>query len=133
MGLLDFFKRNKSTGTDRKLKQSTETIDRSQWTGNDFEFLIAGDIDITMDNYNHVMTPDSFDWTKIIKNDWTYYQVGEDEFSHSLEPPGIQMTFNKEIAFDKAKKIADEVVEKINSTGQKAELVILDKTKVYKF
>ena len=69
---------------------------------------------------------------KINKNDWTYYQVGQDEYSYSWEMPGIQMTFNESIPFQKAKKIADEIVEKIRATGQDAELMTLDKTKVYR-
>ncbi len=79
------------------------------------------------------MTPVSFEWTKTTKNDWTYYQVGEDEYSYSWEMPGIQMTFNESIPYRKAKRIADEVVENIRATGQAAELVTLDKTKVYRF
>ena len=55
------------------------------------------------------------------------YKVGQDEFSYSVEEPGIQMTFNKEINFDKAKKIGDEVISNIIATGQQAELLILDK------
>jgi hypothetical protein len=38
-----------------------------------------------------------------------YYQVDKDEFSYSWEMPGIQMTFNPEITYLKAKQIADEV------------------------
>ena len=107
-------------------------IDRVGWTGENFEFLIVGDIDVFSD-FDSIMTPNSFKWTKINKEDWDYYQVGHDEFSYSVEEPGIQMTFNKEILFDKAKKIADEVIVNINATGQKAELIILDNKNVYPF
>jgi hypothetical protein len=43
------------------------------------------------------------------------------------------MTFNKEISFSKAKIIGDEVMKNINETGQKAELLVLDKKQVYGF
>ena len=51
--------------------------------------------------------------------------------SFSWEIPGIQLTFNKEVKYEKAKKIADEIIENINSTGHKAELITLEKNKVY--
>jgi hypothetical protein len=131
MALFNFFKRKKKTKQEPPAVEAT--IDKSQWTGKDFEFLITGDIDISPDNYDKIMTPHSFEWTKIIKNDWTYYQVGQDEFSYSWEMPGIQMTFNDSIPYQKARMIADEVVENIRATGQAAELVTLDKTKIYRF
>ncbi len=107
-------------------------IDRTSWTGQDFEFLIIGDINLFSD-FDKIMTPNSIEWRKIIKNGWQYYQVGQDEFSYSFEEPGIQMTFNKEISFSKAKIIGDEVINNINETGQKAELLVLDKKQVYGF
>ena len=107
-------------------------VDRTGWTGNDFEFLIVGDIDVFSD-FDNIMTPNTLDWIKLIKNDWNYYKVGQDEYSYSIEEPGIQMTFNEEILFDKAKKIADEVITNINATGQVAELLILDSKKIYRF
>jgi DNA-binding PadR family transcriptional regulator len=107
--------------------------DRSDWTGKNFEFLIIGDLEITAENHDEVMTPNSLEWTKIEKDNWPYYQVGQDEFSYSWEPPGIQMTFNDNITFQKAKNIADEIIENIHKTGQLAELVILESGKIYKF
>ncbi len=149
MGLIEFIK--KTLGLTAKTNNSFATpvnndnvhsattnddeptiVDRTNWTGEDFEFLIVGDIDVFSD-FDNIMTPNSFEWTKTTKNDWDYYQVGQDEFSYSVEEPGIQMTFNKEIPFDKAKKIGDEVIANINATGQKAELIILDNKKVYRF
>lgn len=131
MSLFNFFKRKKKAGIEPPVIDIM--IDNSRWTGKDFEFLIAGDVEIPTDDYDKVMTPVSFEWTKTTKNDCTYYQVGEDEYSYSWEMPGIQMTFNESISYQKAKKIADEVVENIRATGQAAELVTLEKTKVYRF
>ncbi|GAB3718734.1 hypothetical protein GCM10027592_61920 [Spirosoma flavus] len=79
------------------------------------------------------MTPNSFEWVKVVKDGWPYYRVGNDEFSYSKEMPGIQMTFNEEITFEKAIKIADEVVDNIRMLGQQAELEIIDKTQIYGF
>ncbi|PHS01823.1 MAG: hypothetical protein COA80_01780 [Leeuwenhoekiella sp.] len=77
------------------------------------------------------MTPNSIEWEKIIKDNWPFYVVGEDEFSFSWEISGIQFTFNKEVKYEKAKMIADEIVENINLIGKKAELIILEKNKIY--
>jgi hypothetical protein len=122
-----------------RMKTSKDNIamptepDRSKWTAKNFEFLITGDLEITAENHDEIMTPNSFEWTKIEKDNWPYYQVGQDEFSYSWEPSGIQMTFNEDITFQKAKNIADEIIENIHRTGQFAELVILESGKIYKF
>jgi hypothetical protein len=78
-------------------------------TGKDFEFLITpGDIEIKSEDFDNLMTPDSMPWTKVVKNERTYYQVGVDAFSYSRETPGIQMSFNAEMTFEKARQIAEE-------------------------
>jgi hypothetical protein len=44
------------------------------------------------------------------------------------------MTFNKEISYDKAKLIADEVVTKLSKfTGQEIELIFIPKDKIIGF
>jgi hypothetical protein len=131
MGLFDFLKK-KVDGIDKPL---SATVDRSEWTGKDFEFLIRGEIDLpaTETEYDRIMTPNSLEWIKESKNEWPYYRVGNDEFTYSWEMPGIQMTFNEEINFQKAKKIADEVVDNIRMYGQQAELVVIDATQIYRF
>jgi hypothetical protein len=131
MGLFDIFKNKKPNTIEQA--PSSENIDRSEWTGKDFEFLIIGSIEIKSD-FDTIFTPNSMEWHITTKNNWDYYQVDQDEFSYSIEEPGIQMTFNKEIPFEKAKKIADEVIANIIASGQQAELLILDNTtKVYGF
>ena len=112
---------------------NVESIDRSNWTGENFEFLIKGDIEIPDSDYDVIMTPNSYSFEKIIKGNWTYYRVGIDEFNFSWEISGIQFIFNKEVKYEKAKKIVDEIIENLNSIGQKAELLILESNKVYKF
>ena len=114
-------------------KAKVEDIDRSNWTGENFEFLITGDIEIPDSQYDEIMTPNSYESEKIIRDDWPYYKVGQDEFSFSWEMPGIQFTFNKEVKYKKAKKIADEIIENLYSIGQKAELLTLESNKIYKF
>lgn len=130
---LEFFKRKQKTKKDQIIIDNLETTDRSNWTGEDFEFLITGDIRVSDNDHDKIMTPKTINWEKVTKNDWPYYKVGQDEFSYSWEEPGIQMTFNKEITFEKAKMIADEIIKNILESGQAAELIILDKRKVYKF
>ncbi len=128
--VLDNISQEKTT---LEIDPNTETIDRTNWTGENFEFLITGVDEIPNDEFDRIMTPNSFECKKVIKNEWPFYVVGEDEFSFSYEIPGIQFTFNNEVKYEKAKKIADEIIENINSMGQKAELVILEKSKVYRF
>jgi phosphopentomutase len=72
-------------------------------------------------------------WQKVDRDNCYYYQVEGDEFTYSWEMAGIQMTFNKEISFEKAKQIADEVIDNIKASGQKAELIVLDSSNVYRF
>jgi hypothetical protein len=119
--------------TEPKSETNSENINPTNWTGENFEFLITGVDEIPNEEYDRIMTPNSFEWKKVIKDDWPFYVVGEDEFSFSWEIPGIQFTFNKEVKYEKAKNIADEIIENINSIGQKAELVILEKNKIYRF
>jgi hypothetical protein len=93
-----------------------------------FEFLLTFDEEpfIKSEDFDNVMTPHSFQWKKLIKDNWVYYQVEEDEFSYSIEMVGIQMVFNETVSFEKAKKIASEVVEKLsNYSGQSINLEII--------
>ena len=95
--------------------------------GKDFEFLITpGDIDVKQEDFDNLMTPDSLPWTKVSKNELTYYKVGKDEFSYSREIPGIQMTFNAEITFEKARQIVEEVADKLQKhTGLEIEVLFI--------
>ena len=131
MGLFDFFR--KRNVADKAVPPTGGNEDRSQWTGKDFEFLITGDIDIPAADYDQIMTPNTFQWKKVSRDNWYYYLVGEDEFTYSWEIAGIQMTFNKEIKFEKAKRIAEEVISNIKAVGQEAELVVLNSSTVYRF
>jgi hypothetical protein len=119
--------------TDKPVPSSSHDADILHWTGKDFEFLITGDINVPVAEYDHIMTPNSLACKKVIKNEWCYYQAGADEFTYSWEMPGIQMTFNKEITFEKAKLIADEVIGNIKAIGQEAELTVLNSSTVYRF
>lgn len=118
-----------------EIPETDSVLDIKNLTGNDFEFLITpGDVEIRKEDFDAIMTPDSLHWTRVIKDDWSYFQVDSDEFSYSLEEPGIQMVFNKEISYDKAKAIADEVVSKLSKyTGQKIELVFISKNQIISF
>jgi hypothetical protein len=129
MLLKEIDKLNRKTITEKGKKN----MDKINWTGENFEFLITGVDEIPNEEYDRIMTPNSFKWKKVIKNEWPFYEVGKDEFSFSWEIPGIQFTFNKEVKYEKAKNIADEIIENLKEIGQNAELLILESNKVYKF
>ena len=103
---------------EEKKKWLEENPDMNTWKGAHFSFYIQradkgfDPDEINFDNYDfdEVMTPNSFEVNKVRKDDWDYYQVGDDEFCYSLEPPGYLMEFNDEITFVKAKQIADEII-----------------------
>ncbi|OQP61943.1 hypothetical protein A3860_30070 [Niastella vici] len=96
-------------------------------TGKDFEFLITpGDLEIKREDFDNLMTPDSLTWTKVSKNNRTYYQVGKDEFSYSTEKSGIQMSFNYTITFEKARQIVEEVSTKLSQyTGKEIDVLVV--------
>ncbi|WP_298117055.1 hypothetical protein [Flavobacterium sp.] len=116
-----------------KAKKDIENIDRSDWKGKDFEFMITGDINIPIDKFEEIMLPKSLELKEIQRDNWTYYQFGENEFTFSDEMVGIQMSFNDSIHYILAKEIVDEVLEQIKSFGQTPELLILRSDTIYKF
>jgi hypothetical protein len=63
------------------------------------EFLIAGDINVEPNEWDRIMTPKSFEWSKTERKDWTYYEVGDNEFGYSIEPPGIHMVFMRVVSY----------------------------------
>ena len=95
----------------------------SEMTGKDFEVLITpSDLEIKAEDFDHIMTPESMGWTKTVRDNCSNYHVDKDEFSYSWEMPGIQMTFNSEMAYHKAKQIVDEIVKKLSDySGKKVE------------
>ncbi|WP_207515076.1 hypothetical protein [Longitalea luteola] len=95
--------------------------------GKDFEFLITpADLDINPADFDRLMTPDTKPWTKVIKNDRTYYQVGKDAFSYSHGTPGIQMSFTPDTTFEKARQIVEEVAHKLEKhTGKEIEVLFV--------
>lgn len=107
--------------------------DKANRTGKDFEFLITGEIEIPTDKFNDIMTPKSYPSKLVIHDKEYYYEIDGDRLYYSWEPPGIQMTFNPEISYTKAKQIADEIIKNILATGQQAELLELDSDHLYRF
>ena len=96
-------------------------------TGKDFEFLITpADLEIKPEDFDPLMTPDSIPWTKTSKNDRTWYEVGKDGFSYVRGERGIQMMFNREIRFEKARKIIEEVETKLTAySGREIEVIFI--------
>ncbi len=69
--LARIFKRRTLSSADTQPKPSAET---AILTGKDFEFLITpGDLEIPASDFDDLMTPDSFRWTKVMKDNWAYY------------------------------------------------------------
>jgi len=98
-----------------------------------FEFLITGDIELTPEQFGTLLAPASMKVEQVERKGWIYFQANGDEFSYSWEIPGIQMMFNKECTFEKARQIAEKVVENLKSAGFDAELVIIDNSQITKF
>ena len=100
---------------------------RTELRGKDFEFLITpDDIEIKPEDFDALMTPDYTSWEKVSKNERTWYQVGKDEYSYYREPRGIRMAFNREIRFEKARKIVEEVEVKLKAyTGKEIEILLV--------
>ena len=108
-----------------------DNVDKSKWTGKDFHFLITGIVQLDKEDYDKIMTPTSFKWSRL-SNKLPVYNVGKDEYGFSFEKSGIEITFSDTIEFSKAKQIADEIVKNICSTGQKVELHVVANSKVYR-
>lgn len=100
---------------------------RTELMGKDFEFLITpDDIEVKPEDFDALMTPDYTSWEKVSKKDRTWYQVGKDEYSYYREPRGIRMAFNREIRFEKARKIVEEVEVKLKAyTGKEIEVLLV--------
>jgi hypothetical protein len=58
--------------TESKTETNNEKIDRTNWTGENFEFLITGIDEIPNEEYDKIMTPNTFEWEKVIKDDWPF-------------------------------------------------------------
>lgn len=128
MGFWNLFRR-----TRKQNSSGSEPLQNGSYPPGEFEFLITGDVDIPTERFFFLMTPTSTPVTKQERDGWIYFQVDGDEFSYSWEEPGIQMVFNKEATFAKAKLIADEVVEKLKVAGYEVNLLVLDNSTVYRF
>ncbi len=98
----------------------------------EFEFLISGDIDMTDKELSVFFIPAVLRASVDERNGWTYYCVGTSEFSYSVEPPGVQMTFDSVTSYLAARSIADIVLTNLKACGRNVDLQVLDKTKLYR-
>lgn len=100
---------------------------RTELMGKDFEFLITpADIEIKPEDFDGLMTPDYTSWEKVLKNERTWYLVGKDAYYYYQEPRGIRMAFNREIRFEKARKIIEEIEVKLKAyTGKEIEVLMV--------
>ena len=125
----------------RSKKREEKSIDWKQhyysyepeWTGKDFEFFLYGDFNLGKKTHDELMTPNSFNWEKIEGNRDFYYKIENDTIYYSWMMEGVWVYFNEEISIVKAKQIIDEVIAKIIASGQKVELLILNKSEEHYF
>ena len=129
MKLFSFFTKKNKPNT--FLDPIPDSVDKFEWTGSDFYLLITGATQIEKGSYDTLMTPKTFEWSRISQIKWPIYRVGEDEYSFSFEKNGIEITFCESVRFNKAKQIGDEIVEKLCSTGQIVNLYVMAKPKIY--
>ncbi len=125
-----FFKRKISPS---QIQEPEIEQERLNWNGSNFEFLIRfeDNKEPTIPDgklYDAIMTPNSMQWVKIVKDGCDYYRVGDDEYSYSWEMIGIQMVFNAEVSYIKAHKIVYEIINNLRYIGTNASLIIVDKS-----
>ncbi len=108
-----------------------ENMDTSEWTGKDFEFLLVGNIQIPAGEYDNLMTPNSFDWTKVTMKNSTIYTVNEESYNFSQDTDGLHMSFTPGFTFTIARQIVNEIIKNLNQAGQTAELAVLGFPIVY--
>ncbi|WP_300672469.1 hypothetical protein [Soonwooa sp.] len=114
MSIFNFWKKNKKKESDFQKENTEENLlnleSKTDFKNGEFEFLICGEIKLDSESWEKILSPNTIDTKKVLRNGWPYFQVGSDEYSYSFEEVGIQMTFNEEMEFQKAKRIADEII-----------------------
>lgn len=108
-----------------------ESVDKSKWTGNDFRLLITGAGQIERIDYDNLMTPKTIEWTRMTQVKWPIYKIEKGYYSFSFETHGIEIEFSNTIKFHVAKKLGDEIVEKLSSSGPFVNLHVLVKPRIY--
>lgn len=102
------------------------------------EYMIrrrGGDwFDLHRDDYAAVLRPESFQSRPV--SGWGDHRIecGNVEISFAYEDPGIQVSFEGDIANAKARRIVEEIREKIEAaTGQKGYVVDLSGDRPIRF
>jgi hypothetical protein len=116
--------KEKSIINDKQLNLATEypNIDFNSSSG--FEFLFRHDeIYITADLFDKLLSPESIDWDKIEHEGSYLFTTRHGAISYSFEMAGIQMTFTKGFDIDVARKIAHEVLIKVERYNKGVQLI----------
>ena len=108
-----------------------ESVDKSGWRGDDFRLLITGAGQIEKIDYDNLMTPKTVEWTRMGRIRWPIYKIEKGHYSFSCETHGIEIVFTNSISFQDAKKIGDEILEKLSSSGHFVNLHVLVNPRVY--
>jgi hypothetical protein len=129
MKLFSFFTNKNKTAPIYDLV--AESVDKSKWTGGDFRLLITGVEQLEKIDYDNLMTPKTVEWTRMTQIRFPIYKIEKGTYSFSFEKDGIEIEFSNTIRFPDAKKIGDEIAEKLCSSGQSVNLHVLVNTRVY--
>ena len=90
--------------------------------------LFPEDLDITDDLLDKLISPENKKWMRTTKDPWLHYQPNPDDDFYSWELPGIKLIISGELAYDKVKALADELVTKLKDhSGRDIQLVTIDK------
>jgi hypothetical protein len=95
---------------------------------NAFLILYPEDVDITDDLLDKLIPTENKQWMRTTKDPWLHYQPHIDEDLYSWELPGIKLIISGDLAYDKVKALADELVTKLKDhCGRDIQLVTIDK------
>ena len=95
---------------------------------NAFLILYPEDLAITDDLLDKLISPENKQWMRTTQDPWLHYQPHIDEDLYSWELPGIKLIISGELAYDKVKALADELVTKLKDhSGRDIQLVTIDK------
>ena len=114
----------------QRRKTSSIMLNKSIFTEQENAFLILypEDLDITDDLLDKLIPPENKQWMRTTKDPWLHYQPRIDEDLYSWELPGIKLIISGDLAYDKVKALADELVTKLKDhSGRDIQLVTIDK------
>jgi hypothetical protein len=96
-----------------------------------FFILSPADSEISDDLLQNLNAAGKDESIHLFKCDWLIYEPSGEEEGICWQIPGIKLYFKNEADFDKAKKMADQILAELKDKTQlKLDLVIIDKTRL---